>query len=132
MNYVGAIWNGCPTRYGSEVKPGVLQEPLWTSFFDLISQLINNIINDKFYYIKIYSIDIKEKQVWFDKSVKMTSTRLKLVLFINRASCKTIFESFPRFHHWLLTFNPYRGCPRFHLGRKQEAPWVILLTISTP
>jgi len=33
-----------------------------------------------------------------------------------RASCKTLFESFPRFHLGLFTFNPYRGCPRFHLG----------------
>jgi len=29
------------------------------------------------------------------------------------ASCKTLFESFPRFHLGLLKFNPYRGCPGF-------------------
>jgi len=29
MNYVGAIWNGCPTRYGSEVAPGLLSYRGW-------------------------------------------------------------------------------------------------------
>jgi len=51
---------------------------------------------------------------WINSPIHRTMKRG--IFPINRASCKTLFESFPKFHLLLLKFNPYRGCPRFHLG----------------